>query len=134
MFLQVKVRSKINKIETAISDFCFFVYFQGRVIIVWLSWLIGGICGVVIFLIIICYCRLMPRHQKSFGKIIVLNLFNVVYVLYTDLFNFRRTVSKKYIHYKRRSWIFPSGLQQNKTSRGNVNIYHLIRVYLLKYA
>ncbi|XP_060800624.1 uncharacterized protein LOC106132193 isoform X2 [Amyelois transitella] len=40
--------------------------FQGRVIIVWLSWLIGGVCGVVILLIIICYCRLMPRHQKSF--------------------------------------------------------------------
>ncbi|XP_038207547.1 uncharacterized protein LOC119829226 [Zerene cesonia] len=41
---------------------------QGRVIIVWLSWLIGGICGVVILLIIICYCRLMPRHQKSFDE------------------------------------------------------------------
>lgn len=41
---------------------------QGRVIIVWLSWLIGGICGVVILLVIICYCRLMPRHQKSFDE------------------------------------------------------------------
>ncbi|XP_059058176.1 uncharacterized protein LOC131851672 [Achroia grisella] len=41
---------------------------QGRVIIIWLSWFIGGICGVVILLIIICYCRLMPRHQKSFDE------------------------------------------------------------------
>ncbi|XP_063529579.1 uncharacterized protein LOC134740856 [Cydia strobilella] len=41
---------------------------QGRVIIVWLSWLIGGICGVVILLVIVCYCRLMPRHQKSFDE------------------------------------------------------------------
>lgn len=44
------------------------MYLQGRVIIVWLSWLIGGICGVAILLIIICYCRLMPRHQKSFDE------------------------------------------------------------------
>ncbi|CAH0726229.1 unnamed protein product, partial [Brenthis ino] len=44
------------------------MFLQGRVIIVWLSWLIGGICGVVILLIIICYCRLMPRHQKSFDE------------------------------------------------------------------
>ncbi|XP_052758640.1 uncharacterized protein LOC113510438 [Galleria mellonella] len=41
---------------------------QGRVIIIWLSWFIGGISGVVILLIIICYCRLMPRHQKSFDE------------------------------------------------------------------
>ncbi|CAH2237345.1 jg22260, partial [Pararge aegeria aegeria] len=47
------------------------MFLQGRVIIVWLSWLIGGVCGVVILLIIICYCRLMPRHQKSFGKQLV---------------------------------------------------------------
>ncbi|RVE49216.1 hypothetical protein evm_006108 [Chilo suppressalis] len=44
------------------------MFLQGRVIIVWLSWLIGGICGVFILLIIICYCRLMPRHQKSFDE------------------------------------------------------------------
>ncbi|XP_035446276.2 uncharacterized protein LOC118273419 [Spodoptera frugiperda] len=44
------------------------MFLQGRVIIVWLSWLIGGICGVVILLVIICYCRLMPRHQKSFDE------------------------------------------------------------------
>ncbi|XP_041988602.1 uncharacterized protein LOC121739997 [Aricia agestis] len=44
------------------------MFLQGRVIIVWLSWLIGGVCGVVILLIIICYCRLMPRHQKSFDE------------------------------------------------------------------
>ncbi|XP_030024896.1 uncharacterized protein LOC115443579 [Manduca sexta] len=44
------------------------MFLQGRVIVVWLSWLIGGICGVVILLIIICYCRLMPRHQKSFDE------------------------------------------------------------------
>ncbi|XP_061379974.1 uncharacterized protein LOC116779629 isoform X1 [Danaus plexippus] len=44
------------------------MFHQGRVIIVWLSWLIGGVCGVVILLIIICYCRLMPRHQKSFDE------------------------------------------------------------------
>ncbi|XP_053606535.1 uncharacterized protein LOC128672990 isoform X2 [Plodia interpunctella] len=42
------------------------MFLQGRVIIVWLFWLIAGICGVVILLVIICYCRLMPRHQKSF--------------------------------------------------------------------
>ncbi|XP_063358994.1 uncharacterized protein LOC134648403 [Cydia amplana] len=45
-----------------------FDFLQGRVIIVWLSWLIGGICGVVILLVIVCYCRLMPRHQKSFDE------------------------------------------------------------------
>ncbi|KAI8428337.1 hypothetical protein MSG28_002529 [Choristoneura fumiferana] len=44
------------------------MFLQGRVIIIWLSWLIGGICGVVILLIIVCYCRLMPRHQKSFDE------------------------------------------------------------------
>ncbi|KAG7311228.1 hypothetical protein JYU34_002259 [Plutella xylostella] len=44
------------------------MFLQGRVIIVWLSWLIGGISGVIILLIIICYCRLMPRHQKSFDE------------------------------------------------------------------
>ncbi|KAL0849624.1 hypothetical protein ABMA28_013882 [Loxostege sticticalis] len=44
------------------------MFLQGRVIIVWLSWLIGGVCGVVILLVIICYCRLMPRHQKSFDE------------------------------------------------------------------
>ncbi|XP_063617247.1 uncharacterized protein LOC134790409 [Cydia splendana] len=44
------------------------MFLQGRVIIVWLSWLIGGICGVVILLVIVCYCRLMPRHQKSFDE------------------------------------------------------------------
>ncbi|XP_061707792.1 uncharacterized protein LOC133518178 [Cydia pomonella] len=44
------------------------MFLQGRVIIVWLSWLIGGICGVVILLAIVCYCRLMPRHQKSFDE------------------------------------------------------------------
>ncbi|CAH0602826.1 unnamed protein product [Chrysodeixis includens] len=44
------------------------MFLQGRVIIVWLSWLVGGICGVVILLVIICYCRLMPRHQKSFDE------------------------------------------------------------------
>ncbi|XP_026489307.1 uncharacterized protein LOC113395821 [Vanessa tameamea] len=44
------------------------MFLQGRIIIVWLSWLIGGICGVVILLIIVCYCRLMPRHQKSFDE------------------------------------------------------------------
>ncbi|XP_072937185.1 uncharacterized protein [Epargyreus clarus] len=44
------------------------MFLQGRVIIVWLSWLVGGICGVIILLIVICYCRLMPRHQKSFDE------------------------------------------------------------------
>ncbi|XP_028043934.1 uncharacterized protein LOC114253303 isoform X2 [Bombyx mandarina] len=44
------------------------MFLQGRVIIVWLSWLIGGVCGVFILLVIICYCRLMPRHQKSLDE------------------------------------------------------------------
>ncbi|XP_045539763.1 uncharacterized protein LOC106719267, partial [Papilio machaon] len=53
------------------------MFLQGRVIIVWLSWLVGGICGVVIFLIIICYCRLMPRHQKSFDEQYLKNTYTI---------------------------------------------------------
>lgn len=72
MFLQVRGMTLSIKINNSIYEMTMGlkqnVYLQGRVIIVWLSWLVGGICGVVILLVIICYCRLMPRHQKSFGK------------------------------------------------------------------
>ncbi|XP_026328119.1 uncharacterized protein LOC113236311 isoform X2 [Hyposmocoma kahamanoa] len=44
------------------------MFLQGRVVVVWLSWLAGGVCGVIILLLIICYCRLMPRHQKSLDE------------------------------------------------------------------
>lgn len=71
MFQQVCIIEKMhgNKSIKCWMHFLDLIFLlQGRVIIVWLSWLIGGICGVVILLVIICYCRLMPRHQKSFGK------------------------------------------------------------------
>ncbi|KAJ2953971.1 hypothetical protein O0L34_g1613 [Tuta absoluta] len=46
------------------------MFLQGRVAVtvVWISWLVAGVCGVVVLLLVICYCRFMPRQQKSFDE------------------------------------------------------------------
>lgn len=134
MFLQVCTRQKNVKSMPLICNMLIiligFSKFQGRVIIIWLSWLIGGICGVVILLIIVCYCRLMPRHQKSFGKFFNLKIICVhgpvcfQAILSIKLCQFYRwAVFEGKGYHQRHPCLYQSGwLHEGKECRGK-NIY-----------